>query len=103
MLYLLKYFIFYDLYVGIGCAFLALHIVTALAGRLHWIFWPDVDVKFINPSFIYEEVSARFCFYVIFLWPIRALQILTIFAARIVGLFIIAFVAAILLIGDFVV
>lgn len=79
-LFLLKWFGLYFLYVVIGCAFYALHIVAVLKDKYCWLFWPDVDVKSISPSFVYEDISARFCYYIIFLWPIRLLKILIIFA-----------------------
>lgn len=100
-LLLLKYFAFYCLYIGIGCGFFALHFITVTKDKLHWLFWPDIDVKVINNDFVYEYITAMFCVYVVFLWPIRLLHILLIFTARIIGLTAISFVTGFLLVCDF--
>lgn len=46
-----------------------------------WIFWPDIDVKFIGgKEFIEKYTSKKFILYIIFLWWVRVTHITLIFA-----------------------
>lgn len=89
------------LYILVGCGLWELHCVTMKVNRFCWLFWPDVDVKFIDKEFVSKHVSARFFLFIFWLWPFRLLHILLIFVARGVGLIIISFVTIFLLVFDF--
>lgn len=76
-----------------------LHREAMETNSLCWLFWPDIDVKFIGKKFVNEHMSSRFIYW---LWPFRLLKILLIFVARAAGLIIIFFVIVFLLVYDFV-
>lgn len=88
-------------YAFFGHVLWELHREAMKTNKLCWLFWPDIDVKFIGKKFLNKQVGRRFFLFIYYLWPFRLLQILIIFVARIAGLIIISFVTGILLVYDF--
>lgn len=97
-MFLLKWFGWYCLYLGIGCTFFALHFITMESGRFCWLFWPDVDVKFVGQRFADNNISGRFCYYVVLLWPFRVIHICAIFIRNVL-LWIAMGVTALIMMG----